>query len=52
MDMKFNSVQTHLLLTAHNCSNIEDNAEDKRLYLRGQGVVCYWNINEPSQPQK
>lgn len=51
LDMKFNAVQTHLLLTAYDCNNIESNV-DKNLCLYGRGVVCYWNVNEPSQPQK
>ncbi|CAB3993044.1 WD repeat-containing 60-like [Paramuricea clavata] len=51
LDMKFNSVQTHLLLTAHDCSNVETSV-DKNDCLQERGIVCYWNVNEPSQPQK
>ena len=48
LDVKFNLVQTHLLLTAHDCNNVETNRD----CLQGRGIVCYWNVNEPSQPQK
>jgi ABC-type Mn2+/Zn2+ transport system ATPase subunit len=51
LDVKFNLVQTHLLLTAHDCNDVETNV-DKKDCLQGRGIVCYWNVNEPSQPQK
>lgn len=51
LDMQFNSVQTHLLLTAHDCNTVKVHM-DKINCLQGRGIVCYWNVNEPSQPQK
>lgn len=48
LDMKFNSVQTHLLLTAHDDG---ENSTEEDCFARS-GIVCYWNVNEPSRPQK
>ena len=49
--MNFNSIQTHLLLTAHDCNDVTSNAATND-NLRGKGIVCFWNVNEPTQPQK
>ncbi|XP_072173469.1 cytoplasmic dynein 2 intermediate chain 1-like isoform X1 [Diadema setosum] len=55
----FHPVQTNLILTMHSMPNAEDRSSDdmdrkvvEKAGLTNRGLMCVWNINEPSRPQK
>ncbi|XP_033099659.1 WD repeat-containing protein 60-like isoform X3 [Anneissia japonica] len=56
LQVQFHPVQTNLLLTAHTLPRLDDKkAKTKSISkhpLSGCGLICLWNLNMPTKPQK
>jgi hypothetical protein len=47
--MSFSPIQTNLLLTSFSVAPASHTQED---LFPGNGIICVWNLNEPSKPDK
>jgi hypothetical protein len=52
VDVCFSSILPHLMLTAHGPLTATDTTSDRAPFGADKGIVCLWNLNDPSLPLK